>query len=108
MIIAIIINGLVICVICVGCDYLVTPLLARRQINITRADVAKILCLALPVFAYAARGIVGLLEISTLAIIGPAYISLASKPASPINLKGLLNQIWVNIQQGVKRLVGTR
>ena len=108
MIPSLLLNLVVLCVICVGCDYVVTPILTRCQSRFTRTDIAKLMCLVVPVGAFLARGVVGLLDISPLAIVGPTYVYLTEKISAPISLKGLLSQIWENGKEGAKRLFGIK
>lgn len=108
IIISIILNGLVLSLICVGCDSVVTPIIVRCQSKITRADVAKLLCLVVPVGAFLARGLAGLIDISSLAIVGPTYVCLTGTTTSPISLKDLLHKICENGKQAATRLFGTK
>lgn len=108
MIISILFSFLVLCALCVGCDYIVAPILTRCQARVTRTDMAMLLCLVIPVGAFLARGVVGLLDISSFAIVGPTYVYLTGKTSAPISLKGLLIQIWENGKQGAKRIFGIK
>ena len=103
-IISIILNGLAISVICVACDFVLTPILVRCQSCITRTDVARILCFLVPVGAFIARGVAGLFDISPLAVVGPTYICLTGTTTVPISVKGLLSAIWDN----TKRILGIK
>lgn len=108
MMIALLVNFLVICVICVGVDYVITPIISRCQWKITRTDVATTVCLVIPVIAYLAKGIGGLIEVSPLIIAGPTYVYLTKTTSAPISLKMLLVQIWKNIKQVGKRISGIK
>jgi len=108
MIIALLVNFLVICVICVGVDYVITPIISRCQWKITRTDVATAICLAIPIVAYLAKGVGGLIEVSPLIIAGPTYVYLTKTTSAPISLKMLLVQIWENVKQMGKRISGIK
>lgn len=108
MIPLLLLNLLVLCVICVGCDYVIAPMLTRYQPRVTRTDVAKLICLVVAVGAFLARGVAGLLDISPLAIVGPTYVYLTGTTSAPISLKSLLSQMWENGKQGAKRLFGIK
>ena len=108
MIIALLFNFLVICAICVGCDYVVTPITLRCQWKITRTDVAMAVCLVIPIVAYLAKGVGGLIEVSPLIVAGPTYVYLTKTTSVPISLKMLLVQIWENFKQMGKRIFGIK
>ena len=108
MILVLIMNFLALCGICVGCDYVVAPILAQCQSKFTRMDLAKLICLIVPVVAFLARGFAGLIDISPLALIGPTYVHLTGTTSAPISLKGLVTQIWENGKQTAKQLLGIK
>ena len=108
MIMALLLNFVVLCAICVGCDYVIAPIISRCQSKVTRTDVAMILCLLLPVGAFLAKGVAGLLEISPLGIVGPTYVHLTGTTSAPISVMGLVSQIWENVKQGARRLCGSK
>jgi len=98
MIFTIIFNGFALCVICVGCDYVVTPIIARHKLTLTRTEVATALCFGVTMGAYLIRGLPGMVEVSSLAIIAPTYVHLTQTTTAPINLKLLLTKIWERIK----------
>ena len=108
MIITLIVNFLVLSVICVGCDHLATRIIARKQLILTRTEVATTLCFTIGLMAFVTRGLVGVLEVSPLALIGPAYVDLTKTTASAINLKLLLTQIWESLKQMGQSISGTK
>ena len=103
-----IVNILVLCVLCVGCDCVVAPILARCQARVTRIEIAKLICLFVPASAFLVRGFTGLLDVAPLAIIGPAYVHLAENTSAPVSLKRLVTQIWENGKQTAKQLFGIK
>jgi len=106
MIITMLLNFLVLSAICVGCDYVMTPILSRCHATISRTDVAWILCLVIAVIAFLARGIAGLLDVSPLGLVGPSYVYLTRTTPGPISMKNLSCQSWETLKQTVKRLLG--
>jgi len=108
MIITMLLNFLVLSAICVGCDHVMTPVISRCQASISRTDVAWILCLVIAVIAFLARGVAGLLDVSLLGLIGPAYVNLTGTTMGPISMKELTCQSWEILKQAVKRLFGIK
>jgi hypothetical protein len=107
MIISIILNFFVLCVICVACDCVADPLVARCRQWVTRTDVARILCLVVFLEAFLARGIAGLIEVSPMLIIGPVYVDL-TKWSQSVTLKGLVSEIWRNVKLTANRVIKTK
>lgn len=108
MIIALLINFLFLSVICVGCDHFVTRLIAGGQWKMSRADAAIAVCLVIPVIAYLARGMAGLVDVSPLAAVGPSYVHLTKTTAAAINVKQLLTQTWEGIKSSWKAISGVK
>ncbi len=103
MIFSIILNFFILCVICVACDCIASPLAMRCSQWVTRTDVARILCLVVFLGAFLARGIAGLIEVSPMLLIGPVYVDL-SKWAPVVTMKILLSEIWRSVKLTAKRV----
>jgi hypothetical protein len=108
MIIGLMINFLFLSVACVACDQFVTKLIAGGRLAISRTDAAVGVCLTIPVVAYLARGMAGLVDVSPLAVVGPTYVYLTKTTACAINLKQLLSQTWEGIKHSWKQITGVK